>query len=144
MPSDLGTTDTAMMIPVSRLLNLLSSSNRNVVFGLPASSSRSRNCNGTASDQRAGPPPSAYPFLSSIGTVTFSLSTLIANAQIHSIARETSRAEMSAAKLPIQYRDNCAHLAIPLNRCRFDNYYLPWKCEVSVFDTTYRSVCMVF
>lgn len=37
---------------------------------------------------------------------------------------------MSAARLPLAYRDSCAHLLIPLNRCRFDEYYLPWKCEV--------------
>lgn len=37
---------------------------------------------------------------------------------------------MSAARLPLAYRDSCAHLAIPLNRCRFENYYLPWKCVV--------------
>ena len=27
------------------------------------------------------------------------------------------------------YRDYCAHLLIPLNKCRHENYYLPWKCE---------------
>ena len=37
---------------------------------------------------------------------------------------------MSAARLPLAYRDSCAHLLIPLNKCRFDNYYLPWRCEV--------------
>jgi NADH dehydrogenase (ubiquinone) 1 beta subcomplex subunit 7 len=37
---------------------------------------------------------------------------------------------MSAARLPLPYRDSCAHLLIPLNRCRFEEYYLPWKCEV--------------
>ncbi len=42
-----------------------------------------------------------------------------------------TRDEMRDAKLPIQYRDNCANLLIPLNRCRVDSYYLPWKCEVS-------------
>ncbi|KAI9843489.1 MAG: hypothetical protein M1838_002607 [Thelocarpon superellum] len=40
-----------------------------------------------------------------------------------------SRAAMSAAKLPLAYRDSCAHLLIPLNRCRVEEYYLPWKCE---------------
>lgn len=38
--------------------------------------------------------------------------------------------EMSDARLPLAYRDSCAHLLIPLNRCRRDEYYLPWKCEV--------------
>ena len=37
---------------------------------------------------------------------------------------------MSEARLPLQYRDSCAHLLIPLNRCRFEEYYLPWKCVV--------------
>ncbi|PYH48674.1 NADH dehydrogenase [ubiquinone] 1 beta subcomplex subunit 7 [Aspergillus saccharolyticus JOP 1030-1] len=37
--------------------------------------------------------------------------------------------EMSDARLPLQYRDSCAHLLIPLNRCRQQEYYLPWKCE---------------
>ncbi|KAF2774179.1 NADH-ubiquinone oxidoreductase B18 subunit family protein [Teratosphaeria nubilosa] len=39
-----------------------------------------------------------------------------------------TRAEMSAARLPLAYRDSCAHLLIPLNKCRFDNYYLTWRC----------------
>ena len=37
---------------------------------------------------------------------------------------------MSKAALPLAYRDSCAHLLIPLNRCRFNEWYLPWKCEV--------------
>lgn len=39
-----------------------------------------------------------------------------------------TREQMSKARLPLQYRDSCAHLLIPLNRCRFEEYYLPWKC----------------
>ncbi|KAL3466224.1 NADH-ubiquinone oxidoreductase B18 subunit-domain-containing protein [Aspergillus heterothallicus] len=42
---------------------------------------------------------------------------------------QATREEMSAARLPLQYRDSCAHLLIPLNRCRQQEYYLPWKCE---------------
>ena len=37
--------------------------------------------------------------------------------------------EMSEARVPLEFRDYCAHLLIPLNKCRYDNYYLPWKCE---------------
>lgn len=37
---------------------------------------------------------------------------------------------MAAARLPIQYRDTCAHLLVPLNKCRYDQFYMPWKCEV--------------
>jgi hypothetical protein len=33
----------------------------------------------------------------------------------------------------MQYRDSCAHLLIPLNRCRQAEYYLPWKCEVRIY-----------
>ncbi|KAL7269820.1 hypothetical protein RUND412_007491 [Rhizina undulata] len=36
---------------------------------------------------------------------------------------------MAAARLPIAYRDKCASLLVPLNRCRYKTYYLPWKCE---------------
>ncbi|PSN66129.1 hypothetical protein BS50DRAFT_677409 [Corynespora cassiicola Philippines] len=43
--------------------------------------------------------------------------------------QKATRAEMSAARLPLPYRDSCAHLLIPLNRCRQEEYYLPWKCE---------------
>ena len=41
-----------------------------------------------------------------------------------------SHQQMSDARLPLAYRDSCAHLLIPLNKCRRDEYYLPWKCEV--------------
>jgi NADH dehydrogenase (ubiquinone) 1 beta subcomplex subunit 7 len=41
---------------------------------------------------------------------------------------EATREEMSAARVPLAYRDTCAHLLIPLNKCRYDNYYLPWRC----------------
>ena len=51
-------------------------------------------------------------------------------ADITHTALSVSREAMSEARLPLQYRDSCAHLLIPLNQCRFDTYYLPWKCEV--------------
>ncbi|RAL48052.1 unnamed protein product [Cuscuta campestris] len=37
--------------------------------------------------------------------------------------------EMVEAKVPLGYRDQCAHLLIPLNKCRQAEFYLPWKCE---------------
>ncbi|KAI5779260.1 NADH-ubiquinone oxidoreductase B18 subunit-domain-containing protein [Geopyxis carbonaria] len=43
--------------------------------------------------------------------------------------RQLSHAEMSAARLPLAYRDTCAHLLVPLNKCRYDTFYMPWKCE---------------
>ncbi|KAL1861844.1 hypothetical protein VTK73DRAFT_6904 [Phialemonium thermophilum] len=45
------------------------------------------------------------------------------------IPRKATREEMSEARVPLAYRDSCAHLLIPLNRCRYETYYLPWKCE---------------
>jgi len=46
---------------------------------------------------------------------------------------EATREEMSAERVPLQYRDSCAHLLIPLNKCRFQSYYLPWKCQVFLY-----------
>ncbi|KAI9784569.1 MAG: hypothetical protein M1839_001791 [Geoglossum umbratile] len=43
--------------------------------------------------------------------------------------KPATREEMSEARLPLAYRDSCANLLIPLNRCRHEEYYLPWKCE---------------
>lgn len=37
--------------------------------------------------------------------------------------------EMAAARIPIAYRDACAHLLIPLNKCRRKTFYMPWECE---------------
>ncbi|KAK4459816.1 NADH-ubiquinone oxidoreductase B18 subunit-domain-containing protein [Cladorrhinum samala] len=43
--------------------------------------------------------------------------------------RAATREEMRDAKVPMAYRDSCAHLLIPLNRCRQETWYMPWKCE---------------
>jgi len=40
-----------------------------------------------------------------------------------------SREAMSEARLPLQYRDSCANLLIPLNKCRHETSFMPWKCE---------------
>ena len=40
-----------------------------------------------------------------------------------------SEAEMMKNQVPLAWRDYCAHLLIPLNRCRVDNMYLPWTCQ---------------
>ncbi|CAL5210150.1 unnamed protein product [Lathyrus oleraceus] len=37
--------------------------------------------------------------------------------------------EMVESRVPLAYRDQCAHLLIPLNKCRQSEFYLPWKCE---------------
>lgn len=45
------------------------------------------------------------------------------------VSLDGDRQAMANARLPLSYRDSCAHLLIPLNKCRVDEYYLPWKCE---------------
>jgi len=36
--------------------------------------------------------------------------------------------EMKAARVPLLFRDFCAHLLIPLNDCRVKTWYSPFKC----------------
>ena len=45
-----------------------------------------------------------------------------------SVEMKVTHAEMREARLPIAMRDYCAHLLIPLNKCRQATMYLPWKC----------------
>ncbi|KAE8733365.1 NADH dehydrogenase 1 beta subcomplex subunit 7 [Hibiscus syriacus] len=40
-----------------------------------------------------------------------------------------TQAEMVENKVSILYRDQYAHLLIPLNKFRQSEFYLPWKCE---------------
>ena len=37
--------------------------------------------------------------------------------------------EVKKARVPMANRDYCVDVLIPLNECRRENYYLPWKCE---------------
>jgi len=39
-----------------------------------------------------------------------------------------TKEEMIRAGIPPHLRDNCAHLLIPLNKCRRETWYAPWKC----------------
>merc|ERR1712000_177609 len=43
--------------------------------------------------------------------------------------RQATREEMRDARLPLAYRDSCGHLLIPLNKCRRETFYAPWKCS---------------
>ena len=36
--------------------------------------------------------------------------------------------QMKAARVPLNFRDYCAHILIPLNECRVKTWYSPWKC----------------
>mmetsp|Transcript_8043 Transcript_8043/g.7614 ORF Transcript_8043/g.7614 Transcript_8043/m.7614 type:complete len:96 (+) Transcript_8043:40-327(+) len=41
---------------------------------------------------------------------------------------EQDHEAMAKARLPIAYRDTCAHLLIPLNKCRRETWWNPNKC----------------
>ena len=43
-------------------------------------------------------------------------------------AAPATHEEMRAARLPISFRDGCAGLLIPLNKCRQANMYMPFRC----------------
>lgn len=45
------------------------------------------------------------------------------------IEGSATEAEMVDAKVPLAFRDSCAHLLIPLNKCRTLTSYLPWECS---------------
>ena len=36
---------------------------------------------------------------------------------------------LDAENIPPSGRDYCAHILIPLQRCRRDTFYVPWKCQ---------------
>ncbi|KAL1519187.1 hypothetical protein AB1Y20_003447 [Prymnesium parvum] len=41
---------------------------------------------------------------------------------------KVTREEMKAARIPLVFRDSCAHILIPLNQCRKQTWYSPFKC----------------
>lgn len=43
---------------------------------------------------------------------------------------KATQEQMSDARLSLGSRDLCAHLLIPLNKCRTESFYLPWKCSI--------------
>ncbi|KAK0530617.1 hypothetical protein OC835_003958 [Tilletia horrida] len=57
-------------------------------------------------------------------------------AQSHTASLE----EANAARLPIGWRDNCSALLIPLNKCRHQTLYAPWKCEDERFIRRQREL----
>ena len=40
-----------------------------------------------------------------------------------------SREELKKEKIPLEYRDFCAHLLPELNACRRATLFMPWKCK---------------
>jgi len=53
--------------------------------------------------------------------------------------------QLRDAKVDLAYRDFCAHLLIPLNNCRKENYFLPWRCghERHVYEKCQYKECVV-
>jgi len=43
--------------------------------------------------------------------------------------QQATEEEMRKAKIDLAFRDECAHLLIPLNDCRRQTAFLPFKCE---------------
>ena len=41
---------------------------------------------------------------------------------------KVTRQQLKDARIPVHLRDYCAHMLLPLDKCRDENYYLPWKC----------------
>uniref|UniRef100_A0A1J3JUN4 NADH dehydrogenase [ubiquinone] 1 beta subcomplex subunit 7 n=1 Tax=Noccaea caerulescens TaxID=107243 RepID=A0A1J3JUN4_NOCCA len=42
---------------------------------------------------------------------------------------QVSRAELFEQRIPLPFRDYCAHLLIPLNKCRHEHLHMKWACE---------------
>ncbi|KAF7360795.1 NADH dehydrogenase [ubiquinone] 1 beta subcomplex subunit 7 [Mycena venus] len=40
-----------------------------------------------------------------------------------------SQSELKAHRVPVQWRDGCSALIIPLNVCRRKSLYMPWECD---------------
>lgn len=47
----------------------------------------------------------------------------------HGMEGSATEDQMVTAKMPLAFRDSCAHLLLPLNECRRSTMYLPWKCS---------------
>jgi len=50
-----------------------------------------------------------------------------ANPHAKPVAEQDHEA-MAKARVPIPYRDTCAHLLMPLNKCRRESFWNPGKC----------------
>jgi len=53
-----------------------------------------------------------------------SLTEPIREPEMH-ISREILKLE----RIPIEWRDFCAHFLIPLDHCRRETLFMPWKCH---------------
>ena len=37
--------------------------------------------------------------------------------------------DLQKNRIALEWRDFCSGLLIPLNKCRQENYYMPWTCK---------------
>eukprot|EP00055_Hartaetosiga_balthica_P011309 m.50903 g.50903 ORF g.50903 m.50903 type:complete len:76 (-) comp7540_c1_seq3:1565-1792(-) len=42
---------------------------------------------------------------------------------------KVTKEELQRNHIPLAWRDSCAYILIPLNKCRESTRYMPWKCE---------------
>ena len=42
---------------------------------------------------------------------------------------KVTQQELYDAKIDLAYRDFCADLLVPLNKCRRATFYMPWNCS---------------
>lgn len=42
---------------------------------------------------------------------------------------KATQKEMMDARVPLRFRDFCAHLYMPLMKCRFETGNVPWRCK---------------
>ncbi|KAF7325636.1 NADH dehydrogenase [ubiquinone] 1 beta subcomplex subunit 7 [Mycena kentingensis (nom. inval.)] len=40
-----------------------------------------------------------------------------------------SQEALKASRVPLQWRDGCSAMLIPLNACRRKTLYMPWECD---------------
>jgi len=52
---------------------------------------------------------------------------------------KVTQKQMMDAQLPHHVRDYCAHVLIPLNKCRRDNGYMVWSCKDEMHE---YEICM--
>ncbi len=47
----------------------------------------------------------------------------------HSYFGSALQEDLMKNRVSLEWRDFCSGLLIPLNKCRRDSLFLPWKCE---------------
>ena len=64
-----------------------------------------------------------------ISMKTFYFLEVVIESHVLLLVMKVTQKEMADAKLPLSGRDYCAHLLIPLLKCRKETYMVPWKCH---------------